>query len=103
MKQNVTTFSTMNVSVRELKSHLSDLLNRVAAGERITVTKRGKPIATVSAVSAEHVENDPLRRLERADWITRPTKPKRVVGLKNPPRIRPKEKTLSEIVHEDRG
>ena len=93
----------MDVSVRELKSHLSELLKRVAAGERITVTKRGKPIATMSAVSTEHAEDDPLKRLERADWITPPTKPRRRLGLKNPPRIGPKEKTLSEIVNEDRG
>lgn len=93
----------MNVSIRELKSHLSELLSRVAAGERITVTKRGKPIATVSAVPARYAQDDPLERLERADWITRPTKSKRSLGLKKPPRVRSSEKTLSEIVLEDRG
>lgn len=93
----------MDVSVRELKSHLSELLNRVAAGERITITKRGKPIAIVSAVSPEEAEDEPVKRLERADWITPPAKSRRRLGLKNPPRIGPTEKTLSEIVNEDRG
>jgi len=34
------------VSVAEAKKHLSDLLGRVAyGGERITISKRGKPMA----------------------------------------------------------
>lgn len=93
----------MNVSVRELKSHLSELLDRVAAGEQITVTKRGKPIATVSAVSEKHGQDDPLERLERAEWIAQPARPKRILGMDTPPHISSNETTLSEIVREDRG
>ncbi|WP_425542503.1 type II toxin-antitoxin system Phd/YefM family antitoxin [Sphingomonas oligophenolica] len=33
------------VGIREAKSNLSQLLDRVRAGEEITVTKRGKPHA----------------------------------------------------------
>jgi prevent-host-death family protein len=35
------------VGVRELKNRLSEFLRRVAAGERITVTDRGRPVAVV--------------------------------------------------------
>ena len=35
------------VGVRDLKNRLSEFLRRVAAGERITVTDRGRPVAIV--------------------------------------------------------
>lgn len=31
----------------EAKTHLSQLLDRVAAGERITITKHGRPVAVL--------------------------------------------------------
>jgi len=39
----------MDVGVRELKAKLSEYLGRVAAGEELTVTDRGKPVARGSA------------------------------------------------------
>ncbi len=39
----------MEVSVAEAKAKLSELLKRVEAGERVTITRRGKPVAVVSA------------------------------------------------------
>lgn len=33
----------MNVGVRELKQHLSEFLDRAAAGEVVTITDRGVP------------------------------------------------------------
>ena len=33
------------VSVRELRNHGGDVLDRVEAGERVTVTRNGKPVA----------------------------------------------------------
>lgn len=85
----------MNVSFRELKKHLCELLNWVAVRERIT--------ATIRAVPAEHGRDNPLGRLERAHWIVRPTRSKRTLGIDQGPRIRRNETTLSEIVREDRG
>lgn len=38
----------MDVGVRELKAQLSAYLKRVAAGEVITVTDRGRPVAVLS-------------------------------------------------------
>ncbi|MFM7224518.1 MAG: type II toxin-antitoxin system Phd/YefM family antitoxin [Actinomycetota bacterium] len=37
----------MDIGVRELKSTLSAVLQRAAAGEHITVTDRGRPIAVI--------------------------------------------------------
>lgn len=36
---------TVNVNIHEAKTHLSRLLERVAAGERVVISKAGKPIA----------------------------------------------------------
>jgi prevent-host-death family protein len=44
--------SLKEVSVAEAKKHFSDLLGRVAyRGERMTISKRGKPIAVLVPVS----------------------------------------------------
>jgi prevent-host-death family protein len=40
----------MDVAVRELKAKLSTYLKRAAAGERITVTDRGRPVALLVPV-----------------------------------------------------
>lgn len=36
---------TVNVNIHEAKTHLSRLLERVARGERVVISKAGKPIA----------------------------------------------------------
>lgn len=38
------------VSLSEAKSHLSQLLRRVEAGEEVVITRRGKPIAVMGPV-----------------------------------------------------
>ncbi len=37
----------------DAKTHLSDLLDRVEAGEEIVITRRGKPVARLSPVPVE--------------------------------------------------
>jgi prevent-host-death family protein len=41
----------MEVGAYEAKTHLPDLLKRVARGERITITRRGKPVAELRPVA----------------------------------------------------
>ncbi len=65
------------VSVAEAKNQLSELLNRVHyRGERILVTKRGKPIgALVSARDLEMIEKaDKEKTLRRVREIQKRTK-----------------------------
>lgn len=38
----------MEVSVAEAKARLSELLKQVEAGENVTITRRGKPVAVLS-------------------------------------------------------
>lgn len=38
-----------NVSVAAAKAHLSSLIDRVAAGEELVITRRGRPVARLLA------------------------------------------------------
>lgn len=53
------------VSVAEAKAHLSELLSAVEAGGIVTISRRGKPVARVSAVDRvrEPIDVAALRRL----------------------------------------
>jgi prevent-host-death family protein len=42
---------TQSVGVHEAKTHLSKLLERVAAGEEITITRRGEAVARLVSVA----------------------------------------------------
>ncbi len=42
-----------SVGTYELKGNLSKLLERVERGERITITRRGKPVAVLSPLPSE--------------------------------------------------
>ena len=41
------------VSVHEAKTHLSRLLERVAAGDEVVISKSGKPVARLVAITSE--------------------------------------------------
>ena len=43
----------IQVSIRELRNRLSHYLRRLEEGEHLTVTKRGKPVATVAPVGVQ--------------------------------------------------
>ncbi len=54
-----------SVGAYEAKSHLSELLDEVAGGQTITITKRGKPVAILSPVKQmtfEELEEELIRR-----------------------------------------
>ena len=56
----------MDVAVRELKAKLSAYLKRAAAGEMITVTDRGRPVAVLGPV----LETVDLSTAIDAGWVT---------------------------------
>jgi prevent-host-death family protein len=96
----------MNASVRELKGQLSRYLQRVSAGEDVTVTLRGRPIARLVRVAPEQADGQPSvaevrRRLAAIPGVIMPTGSK-PSGAKRPIRIRKGEKTLAQIVLEER-
>lgn len=59
--------SLASISVADAKSHLSEILDRVEAGDEVVITRRGKAIARL--VSARPAKRKPLPPL--ADFRAR--------------------------------
>ena len=96
----------MEVTVRELKSRLSEYLRRVAAGEEVVVTSRGKAMARLlpprTRRRAAPTEAELIEHFRGLSWVRpgsgrKPALPKPLI------RIGKGEKTLAEIVSEQRG
>ena len=89
------------VSVRDLKTHLSDWLARAQSGEVVEVTSYRKPIARITAVKpADSGITSPLQKAIDVGLISwNGEKP----NLPPPVKLRGQVKLLSEIVIEDRG
>ena len=85
----------MDVGVRELKQHLSEYLDRAAAGEVIRVTDRGRAKAVIGPVA-----NDNGRLLLGVEegWV-RP--PRRSAGLGPASPVRSPER-IAHALSEDR-
>jgi prevent-host-death family protein len=58
----------MEVNVHEAKTHLSRLLQRVAAGEEITIARSGVPVARLVAVEPK-TKTRPLGFARGEIWI----------------------------------
>lgn len=60
-----------HVTIRELRNHGGDVIDRVAAGERLIVTRDGRPVAELLPMRAAPVPTDALlprwRRLPTMD------------------------------------
>ena len=96
----------MEVSVRELKSRLSEYLRRVAAGEEVVVTSRGREVARLSPPRGK-TRRPPsgaelIARFRSLPWV-RPGNGQKPKLPKPLARIAEGEKTLAEIVSELRG
>lgn len=87
----------MDVGIRDLKARLSEHLDRVARGEVITVTSRGRRVAQIVPI----LGRDSLDRGLAQGWITheveRPPEP--VVRQKPLPGT----PTTTELISQDRG
>lgn len=97
----------MEVPVRELKSRLSEFLRRVAEGEEVVVTSHGKEVARLVAPRNTRRrivvdEAELMARIRRLPGV-RPGVDKRLPLPRPRLRIRKGEKTLAEMVIEDRG
>ena len=96
----------MEVSVRVLKSRLSEYLRKANAGHEVVVTAHGKAVARLVAPNAarrkQTGEEEAIALLRSQPWI----RPGKVGKLRLPRlivRLKPGEKTLAEIVSEQRG
>jgi prevent-host-death family protein len=86
----------MEISIRELRAHLSKYLKLVGKGEQIVVTHRRNPIARLSGITPQ--EKSALGRLLAGGLIT--WNGRKPAGGRLMPEI--KGKTLAERVLEDR-
>jgi len=96
----------MEVTVRELKRRLSTYLRRAACGEEVIITSRGQIVARL--VAPEAAKTARVSDLEKAKtllrdqpWIRPSTEKLRLPEYVL--QLAPGEKTLAEIVIEERG
>ena len=95
-------YTMTEVSVRELRSNLTGYLRRIEQGERVTVTRRGKPVATIEPISKPQSDVDAalwkMVREGKASWSGKTfVPPKKGVPLIGD------GPTPSEMIIEDRG
>jgi prevent-host-death family protein len=81
--------------IRELKQNASAVVAEVAAGEVVTITDRGRPVARLVPIRSESLVS--LVESGRA----RPAR-RRLSTLGSPPRRAAHERKLSEVVEEMR-
>ena len=85
--------------MKELRNKLSEYLRRVAAGESVTVTMHGEPVAEIlPAGSPRDPEEEMWRRLAAAGKVTLPTLPK----PDKPPPLYKADRSASEMIIEER-
>ena len=59
----------MEVNIHEAKTHLSRLLQRVAAGEEVTIARAGVPVARLVAVQGPPKKIRPLGMDRGRIWV----------------------------------
>ncbi len=87
----------MDVGVRELKDHLSEILDQAAGGEVVRVTDRGVPKALIVPANS----GDSIARGLAEGWLTR--RSTRRPGPFRPQPPTPGTPTSTEIIATDRG
>lgn len=87
----------MQISIRELKDHLSSFLERAQSGEEILVTSHKRPVARITGIP--RVADDAVQKLLTSGFATwNGGKPEGAAI-----RLSAGGKTLSEMIIEDRG
>ncbi|MCU0269211.1 MAG: type II toxin-antitoxin system prevent-host-death family antitoxin [Acidimicrobiales bacterium] len=51
-----------DISIRELRNHGGEVVERAQRGERLTITRAGRPVAQLTALRRPPVPLDELRR-----------------------------------------
>ena len=50
------------ISIRDLRNHGGEVINRVEAGERLTITRDGRPVAELRPLPARAIRGSTLLR-----------------------------------------
>ncbi len=68
---------TKTYSVYEARAHFSDLLRKVRAGQRVTISIRGEEVAEIRPIAKKQESfQDRIRNLEERGLLTPPAAPK---------------------------
>ena len=59
------------VGAYEAKTHLSELLEKVEAGEEITITKHGAPVAKLVPIKKEASTEERVAAIQRIQMLSR--------------------------------
>jgi len=54
-----------DVSIRDLRNHGGAIVDRAAAGEQVTITRCGEPVATITSLHRQPLAVEVLRRRRR--------------------------------------
>ena len=69
-----------SVTLADAKAHLSELVERAAQGERVRITRRGKPVAQLTTIEQAHKPVDltalqaltasmPVQAVPAGEWL----------------------------------
>ncbi len=89
-------------SISETKARLSALLDLVKAGETVTITDRGKPVARIVPTTEAGDDEGRIARLERAGLIRRPQRQLDVQAFLAEPLPRSRESVVEALLEERR-
>jgi prevent-host-death family protein len=64
-----------NISLADAKARLSELVERAAAGDSVTITRRGKPMARLVPIKLERKPIDASELRTLTDAMPRQTEP----------------------------
>ncbi len=94
----------LNSSISETKATLSSLLDRVKAGETVTITDRGVPVAQIVPLEGTTPADwdAHVQRLARAGVVTLPKRPLDVEAFLALPRGEFRESVLEALLEERR-
>jgi len=89
-----------STGIKELRSSLTETLERVKAGEPVVVTDHGQPIARIVPIEPA---GERIARLIRAGVIRAPLKPLDVEAFLKLPRMEDPEGLVLKALLEERG
>jgi prevent-host-death family protein len=89
-------------SISETKAKLSALLDLVRAGETVTITHRGKPVAQIVPPVDMGDDEARIARLERAGLIRRPKQKLDVKAFLARPKVKSRASVLEALLEERR-
>ena len=92
----------MDISIRDMKNHLSKYLKLVRAGKEVVITDRGKPVAQLTPIRPlSERDEEAIARTNALPWV-QPGKEGKPKGSRKGVALRGKGPTAAAIVSQAR-